>query len=292
MNINYRILKIDNEAHSVVVRYFTDVVSENDLSSMKNPDGSPVLGEDGYPIQCMTDTSLTLYDVQNPTEADVDVLVKRAVPSDWLKLREDIKLGTVASDLSGLSGINKSGSFVFVASDPLQENQVAISSNVDPNIIVTSQRSTGYVNGTPTVNSYQLQTLLSYLNLNSNDKVYDLATGSGRIAIQAAKRGAGSVVGIDIDPEAVTRASLLAADENVNVAFVNDDIFNVSYSDATVLLINLPHGLLHRFALEVFPTLPAGVRVVSFANAFQWVKPDAILCEVDKDVASYIWITK
>ena len=292
MNINYRILKIDNEAHSVVVRYFTDVVSEFDLSSLKNPDGTPTLDSNGYPVQCMTDTSLTLYDTQNPTEADVDVLIKRAVPSDWLKLREDLKLGVVSSDLSGIQNINKAGSFLFVANDPNQENQPALSQNVDPGIIVSSSRTNNVSFQTPTVNNYQIFSTLSLLNLGSLDVVYDLATGSGRIAIQAAKKGAGRVIGVDIDPDQIVRASQAAVDNDVTLDLINDDIFDLSYDDATVLFLNLPHGLLHRFAVEKFDSLKPGIKVVSFTNAFQWIKPDHVVCDTERDVATYIWITK
>ena len=40
MNIQYRIVKVDPESHGVVIRYFTDKLTEMDLASSFNEDGS------------------------------------------------------------------------------------------------------------------------------------------------------------------------------------------------------------------------------------------------------------
>ena len=46
MNIQYRIVKVDPEAHGVVIRYFTDKVTEMDLANSFNPDGTIKLNAD------------------------------------------------------------------------------------------------------------------------------------------------------------------------------------------------------------------------------------------------------
>ena len=111
MNIHYRILKIDQAAHGLVVRYFTDKVTELDLANSFSEDGSIKLNADGYPLSTRTDVLLSIYDTPTPPQEEVEKRIMLNAPVDWLKLQEDIKdpeIDTKMSDIRDLTGETKS----------------------------------------------------------------------------------------------------------------------------------------------------------------------------------------
>ncbi|WP_306213514.1 class I SAM-dependent methyltransferase [Actinoplanes sp. RD1] len=66
--------------------------------------------------------------------------------------------------------------------------------------------------------------------------VLDLATGSGLVAVAAARAGARSVVANDIDPFSLAAAEANAAANGVRVALVEGDLLTEGYADAGVIL--------------------------------------------------------
>lgn len=60
MNIKCKIVDIHPESHSITVRYFSDKISEDDLSTVLNADGSVVRRSDGTPLRCKTDSHISL----------------------------------------------------------------------------------------------------------------------------------------------------------------------------------------------------------------------------------------
>ena len=91
MNIQYRIVKVDPEAHGVVIRYFTDKVTEMDLANSFNPDGTIKLNADGYPLSTRTDIMMSIYDTPTPDAEELDKRIMLNAPVDWLQLQENIK---------------------------------------------------------------------------------------------------------------------------------------------------------------------------------------------------------
>ena len=111
MNIHYRVVKVDPAAHGIVVRYFTDVVTEMDLASSFNDDGSVKLNSDGYPVSTRTDVLMGIYDTPSPSNEELEKRIMLNAPTDWLKLQEDIKnpsVDTKLSDARNLTGQSKS----------------------------------------------------------------------------------------------------------------------------------------------------------------------------------------
>ena len=91
MNIQYRILKVDTESHGILIRYFTDKVTEMDLASSFNEDGSIKLNADGYPLTTRTDVLMSIYDTPTPSPEEIEKRIMLNAPVDWLKIQEDIK---------------------------------------------------------------------------------------------------------------------------------------------------------------------------------------------------------
>lgn len=110
MNIHYRIVKVDPEAHGVVIRYYTDVVTEMDLANSFNEDGSVKLNADGYPLSTRTDVLMSIYETPTPSPEELEKRIMVNAPVDWLKLQEDIvdpSVDTKMRDIRNLVGDTK-----------------------------------------------------------------------------------------------------------------------------------------------------------------------------------------
>jgi SAM-dependent methyltransferase len=131
--------------------------------------------------------------------------------------------------------------------------------------------------------------MLAMAKVTPVDKVYDLGAGDGKIAIAAAKAFGATAVGIEYEPDLVEHARCLAEAEGVQarVTFVQGDIFETDFSDATVVTLYLLPAL----NLRLRPTLLAmkpGTRVVSYSFTMGEWDPDHHL---DTDEGSaYFWM--
>jgi hypothetical protein len=102
MNLHYRIVKVDPASHGVLIRYWTDIVTEMDLAGPRNPDGTPQLNADGYPLATQTDVFMSLYDTPTPSPEELDARIKMQAPVDWLRLQENIKDNNVDTSMDNI----------------------------------------------------------------------------------------------------------------------------------------------------------------------------------------------
>jgi hypothetical protein len=110
MNIHYRIVKVDPGAHGIVIRFFTDKVTEMDLANSFSEDGSIILNADGYPLSTRTDVLMSIYDTPAPSQEEIERRIMLCAPVDWLKLQEDIKdpdIDTKMNEARNLVGDSK-----------------------------------------------------------------------------------------------------------------------------------------------------------------------------------------
>lgn len=79
--------------------------------------------------------------------------------------------------------------------------------------------------------------MLRLVDVKSNDIVYDLGSGDGRIVIAAARNRGAHGIGIDINPERIREANENAQKAGVSdrVQFRQQDLFQTNFSDATVV---------------------------------------------------------
>jgi SAM-dependent methyltransferase len=123
-------------------------------------------------------------------------------------------------------------------------------------------------------------TMLDLAHVTSQDVVYDLGCGDGKIVIAAAKRTGAHGVGIDIDPARIAEANANARTAGVTdlVTFRVGDIFSddVHFGDATVVTLYLLPSLNERLRPKLWRELRPGTRVVSnsFGMGEAWT-PDA-----------------
>jgi len=109
------------------------------------------------------------------------------------------------------------------------------------------------------------ETMLQRAEVKSDDVVYDIGCGDGRIVIMAAKRYGARGVGIELDPERLKEARHNAREAGVEdlVEFRQEDATKSDYSEATVVTMYLlpESNELLRPILEA--QLRDGARVVS-----------------------------
>lgn len=99
MDINYRILSVSEADHSIVVRYWTDKLSEISLCNEYGRDGKPIITDNGWPTRCRTDYSITFYDNRIPSEEAIVEIIKNHAPVDWLVMKEGIEDTNIATSL-------------------------------------------------------------------------------------------------------------------------------------------------------------------------------------------------
>jgi tRNA G10 N-methylase Trm11 len=116
--------------------------------------------------------------------------------------------------------------------------------------------------------------MLKVANVEESDIIYDLGSGDGRIVITAAKEFGAHGTGIDIDPQRIkeARANAEAAGVSGKVKFLNQDLFETNFSDATVVTLYLLPSLNLKLRPKLLAELKPGTRIVSHAfDMGDWV---------------------
>jgi len=130
--------------------------------------------------------------------------------------------------------------------------------------------------------------MLKLADITAADTVYDLGSGDGRLVITSAKRFGARGVGIELQEKLVERARADARTEGVDarVRFLQGDLFESSYRDASVVTLYL----LPRFVTRLVPKLRAelrpGSRIVSHDYPLSpWVPDKVLSFEADEKEA-------
>jgi SAM-dependent methyltransferase len=132
--------------------------------------------------------------------------------------------------------------------------------------------------------------MLKLAQVRRGDVLYDLGSGDGRIVIAAAKRYGVRGTGVDIDPRRIGEANANARKAGVaaRVRFLNQDLFAIDFSEATVVTLYL----LPRINLQLRPKLLAelrpGTRIVSHGFDMGDWQPERVV-EVGSSTI-YLWI--
>lgn len=111
-----------------------------------------------------------------------------------------------------------------------------------------------------------VQAMLEVAKVTTDDIVYDLGSGDGRIPVAAVRDfGALRATGIDIDPERIREANANAEAAGVTdrVRFLNQDLFETDISEATVVTLYLLPSLNLKLKPKLNAELKPGTRIVS-----------------------------
>jgi SAM-dependent methyltransferase len=134
--------------------------------------------------------------------------------------------------------------------------------------------------------------MLKLAHVTSDDVVYDLGSGDGRIVIAAAKKYGARGVGIEIDANLIKEANRNAQKAGVadRVKFVQGDLFKTDLSEATVVTLYLSNSINRRIASILQKQLKPGSRVVSHRFDMGDWKPEADVRLEGTHV--YLWTIK
>jgi SAM-dependent methyltransferase len=136
----------------------------------------------------------------------------------------------------------------------------------------TTEKGAPYV---PTP-EHVVRRMLNLANVSSDDVVYDLGSGDGRMVILAAKEFGARGVGVEIDPQLVQKARRRARQAGVShlVDFRQGDLFDTDLGDATVVTLYLWPDMNNRLRPKLRRELDPGDRVVSHSFDIDGWSPD------------------
>ncbi len=130
--------------------------------------------------------------------------------------------------------------------------------------------------------------MLEMAEVDSEDIVYDLGSGDGRIVLEAARKYGAKGVGIEVDPLRVIWSKIV-----VNLSRFNDkikivwgNIFHQNISEATVVTLFLWQRTNQKLKKKLLNELKPGTRIVSYI----WTFDDWIPVKVDKKFRVYLYI--
>jgi ribosomal protein L11 methylase PrmA len=106
--------------------------------------------------------------------------------------------------------------------------------------------------------------------------LYDLGSGDGRIVITAAKKYGVRATGYDINPERIKEANENAKQAGVTdkVKFVEGDLFEADFKDATVVTLYLLPSVNLKLRPKLWNDLKPGTRIVSHSFDMGDWKPE------------------
>jgi ribosomal protein L11 methyltransferase len=108
----------------------------------------------------------------------------------------------------------------------------------DTDLIIEMDPGMAFGTGTHETTRMCIAALEKYINKNTT--VFDIGTGSGILAIAAAKLGAKEVIGVDIDPVAVDSAKANTKLNNLdNIEILQGDLMEVVDGKAEVIVANI-----------------------------------------------------
>jgi SAM-dependent methyltransferase len=146
----------------------------------------------------------------------------------------------------------------------------------------------GYLPTPPQV----VEAMLTLAEVTSEDILYDLGSGDGRILITAAQRWGTQGVGIDINPKRVRQGFENAKQAGASdlVTFRQQDLFESDFSEATIVILYLLPHLNLKLRPALFAQLSPGTRILSHDFDMGDWQPDRVVEVQSEDPAIlYLW---
>ena len=110
-----------------------------------------------------------------------------------------------------------------------------------------------------------VEQMLELANVSGDDVLYDLGSGDGRIPITAAEKYGTRGTGVELDSELVqeSRANAEAAGVSDRVEFLQQDLFQTDFSEASVVTLYLLPDVNLELRSKLLEELEPGTRIVS-----------------------------
>jgi precorrin-6B methylase 2 len=105
--------------------------------------------------------------------------------------------------------------------------------------------------------------MLQLASLRRGETLFDLGAGDGRIIIEAVRRFGARAVGVEIDPERISRIRERLNATKTQSELIEANLFHVNLSSADVIAIYLSDSANAKLAPKLKAELKPGARVVS-----------------------------
>ena len=116
--------------------------------------------------------------------------------------------------------------------------------------------------------------MLRLAQVHRGDVVFDLGAGDGRILIEAARTWGAKVIGVEIDPDRVSRIQDRLRSTGTEGEVICADFMNVDLSRADVVAIYLSDSVNAKLEPKLKRELTPGARVVSLDYALPGWMPE------------------
>ena len=116
--------------------------------------------------------------------------------------------------------------------------------------------------------------MLQLASLRRGETLFDLGAGDGRIIIEAVRGYGARAVGVEIDPERISRVRERLNSTGTQAELLEADLFEVDLSSADVITIYLSVSANTRLAPKLKAELKPGTRVVSLDYVLPGWVPD------------------
>lgn len=104
MKVKYKILRLNPDQHSVVVRFYTDKITEEMLVSEFDSLGQPALDELGKIFRCSTDVNIQITTIPTPVGEELDRYIMRYAPRETLAFQEKLLDPSTDTSMGALAG--------------------------------------------------------------------------------------------------------------------------------------------------------------------------------------------
>ncbi len=134
--------------------------------------------------------------------------------------------------------------------------------------------------------------MLNILEPTSEDTLFDLGSGDGRIVIAAADRHGVHGVGVEIDSGrvALSRENAASAGVDDRVRFIHGDLFDADLSSATMITLYLLPNVNLRLRPKLYEELRPGTEVVSHDFDMDEWEPDSTVKVPDDGSRVFYWV--
>jgi ubiquinone/menaquinone biosynthesis C-methylase UbiE len=116
--------------------------------------------------------------------------------------------------------------------------------------------------------------MLQLASLRRGETLFDLGAGDGRIIIEAVRRFGARAVGVEIDPERISRVRERLNATTTQAELIQASLFDVDLSSADVIAIYLSDSANAKLAPKLKAELKVGARVVSLDYMLPGWVPD------------------
>lgn len=121
MEIKFKVLSVNTEEHTITVRYFSDLVSEDSLATEFDLYNQIIRDKNGYPTRCRTDINIAIREYPCPSEEKLKKILSAYAPVDFFKSVENKLNPAIDTSMSSaFDMINK----VYKVEQPQEENLI------------------------------------------------------------------------------------------------------------------------------------------------------------------------